>query len=471
MNLTLTKLASLLAGLALAGCASLDPQASFAPLQSQTQTLLQKDLQWAREPAQRAARDARVAELLREPLSLDSAQQIALLNHRGLQAGLHGLGIADAELVQAIRLPNPGFSIGRMRQGDEIEIERGLHLNLMSLLTRAPQRRIAERQLQQVQQELALQVLAVAAEARRSYIEAVAAGQLTQYQRQVMEAAEAGAELARRLTEVGNVSKLRQAREHGFYADAALSLARAESEAMSRREALVRALGLWGEQLDFKLPERLPELPDSARELPEVERLAIEQRLDIQAAKRAAALSAAQLGLQHRTRFINVLELGIVRNTSNDAPPQRGFELSLELPLFDWGDAREARAQGIYMQALERTALTAINARSEAREAYWRYRSAHEIAQHYARDIVPTKKRISDENLLRYNGMLIGVFELLADARAQINAVAAAIGAQRDFLLAQSQLDQALLGPVGGGSSASTSSSSAASAEPGAAGH
>ena len=59
---------------------------------------------------------------------------------------------------------------------------------------------------------------------------------------------------------------------------------------------------------------------------------------------------------------------------------------------------------------------------------------------------MPLRKRISDENLLRYNGMLIGVFELLADARAQIASVNAAIEALRDFWLAQADLDMALLG-------------------------
>ena len=49
---------------------------------------------------------------------------------------------------------------------------------------------------------------------------------------------------------------------------------------------------------------------------------------------------------------------------------------------------------------------------------------------------MPLRKRIADENLLRYNGMLIGVFELLADARAQIASVNASIEALRDFWIA-----------------------------------
>jgi outer membrane protein TolC len=141
-----------------------------------------------------------------------------------------------------------------------------------------------------------------------------------------------------------------------------------------------------------------------------------------------------------------VLELGAVRNSSNEMPTQRGWEVSLELPLFDWGGARVARSEAVYMQAVHRAAEAAINARSEVREAYGAYRSAWDIAAHHRDEIVPLRRRIAEENQLRYNGMLIGVFELLADARAQIVGVNAAIEALRDFWIAQADLDQALVG-------------------------
>jgi outer membrane protein TolC len=96
-----------------------------------------------------------------------------------------------------------------------------------------------------------------------------------------------------------------------------------------------------------------------------------------------------------------------------------------------------------------RAAAVAIDARSEVREAYGAYRTAYDIARHQRDERVPLARRISDENLLRYNGMLIGVFELLADARTQIATVNAAIDAQRDFWLAQADLDMALLGKPG----------------------
>ena len=57
------------------------------------------------------------------------------------------------------------------------------------------------------------------------------------------------------------------------------------------------------------------------------------------------------------------------------------------------------------MQSVNRAAELTINARSEVREAYTNYRAAYDLAKHYRDEVVPLKKRIFDEQLLRYNGM------------------------------------------------------------------
>ncbi|GAB4113982.1 MAG: TolC family protein [Rubrivivax sp.] len=463
-------LATALLGLALGGCATFSPDGGFGHVQKAVGERLDPavELAWARRPEDLDRIERRVTELLARPLDMDAAVQLALLNNRGLQAALADLGITEAEVVQAGRLPNPGFRFGRMTRGDEIELERGLHLNLARLLALPRVQRLEARRLAQVQATVAMQVLTLAADTRKAWVQAVAAEESVRYSRQVMQAAEASAELARRMAQVGNFNRLQQAREQGFYADAALNLARAEQQQRATRERLTRLLGLWGEQTAFRLPERLPDLPARPRELPDIERLAIAQRLDVAAARAAAESTAANLGLTRATRFVNVLELGYARNRSNEAPPQTGWEIALELPLFDWGDARVARAEGLYMQALHRAAETAINARSEVREAYGAYRSAWDIARHHRDEIVPLKARIAEENLLRYNGMLIGVFELLADARSQIAGVQGAIDALRDFWLAQADLDMALVGKP---SLSAATGPALPSAEAGAPGH
>ncbi|RHW20005.1 RND transporter [Pseudomonas jilinensis] len=433
----------------LAGCASLAPQQALQAVeQNSVEVTGQAQLHWARSEQADPAIRQRVDELLAEPLSLEAAVEVALLNNPGLQARLFDLGIADAERVQASRVPNPGFSIGRVSRGSEVEWERGLHLNLARLIALPMTRRIAEGQSEQVQQEVSLEVIRLATQTRIAWYRAVAAEQSLAYSKQVMEAAEAAAELARRMAVVGNYNTLQQAREQSFYAEAALGQLQAERERMASREALIRQLGVWGEQLAFSLPERMPELPTAPLDQPQIERQAMFSRLDVQAARLAAERMADNLKLGRATRFINVLELGLEHNSSNQDPVQRGVEISVELPLFDWSGARMARNEALYMQTVQRTAEVAVNARSQVRESYLSYRNAWDVAAHYRDEIVPLRQRISEEQLLRYNGMFIGVFDLLADAREQIATVNRYLQAQRDFWVAQAELDLVHFGPV-----------------------
>lgn len=435
-----------LAAALLTGCASLDGNGGMSAVQEAAKTHLGAIVKVARSDDDFRRIDQRVAELLSQPLSADAAVQIALLNNRGLQASFHELGIAEAETVQASRLPNPGFSIARMKRGDEREIERGLSFDLGHLIALPLNRRVQGHRLAAVQRSVAMEMLALAAESRKAFYAAVAAEQTAAYMRDVRTTADAGAELARRMARAGNWTKLQQAREHGFFSEAVLNLARAEAARVSTRERLTRLLGLWGTQTGFSLPERLPDLPRQPQERPDIEQAAMASRLDVQGARQTLEAMASNLGLSRVTRFINVLELGAMRNSSNEAPRQTGYEISVEIPLFDWGDARVAKAEAVYMQSVQRAAQTAIEARSEVRQAYQGYRAAYDIARHYRDDIVPTARRISDENLLRYNGMFIGVFELLADARSQIASVNASIEALRDFWVAQADLDMAIVG-------------------------
>ena len=432
---------ALLAALALSGCAAVAPESTVHDVNRLTQPHTGQAL----SPQTLSSTELDAA--LAEPLSADDAVALALKNSRSLQARLARLGVTAAEVAEAGRLPNPGFSFSRLTRGDEIELERSWHLNLARLLTLPLVRQAEARRLQAEQRLAAADVLALAAEARRAWVRAVAADEALTYRRQVMDAAETGAELARRMQAAGNFNALARAREQAFATDARLALARAEAQRLAARERLVRVLSLSGEQAArLKLPERLPELPAVARDAGDVEALALAQRLDVQAARLNLEQAARQADLARTTRWVSMLELGTVRNSANDAPTQRGWEIALEVPLF--GPGPQPRAQALAAVAAHEAADTALRARSEVREAHGLYRSAWAIAKQHRDEALPLARRIADEQLLRYNGMLIGVFELLADARAQIGAVAAAQDALRDFWLAQADLDQSLLGPV-----------------------
>jgi outer membrane protein TolC len=244
----------------------------------------------------------------------------------------------------------------------------------------------------------------LSAQVRQAWTHAVAAAQIARLMAEAKDSAEAGGELARRMARAGNWSKLQQAREQLLLADAAAQLARARQVAFSEREKLVVVLGLWGAQAGFALPDRLPELPAQPQELPDVESRVLQQRLDLQ-------LAAAQWARQRASR-------------------------------------REPGADALWeaMGNAARVRELAVKARSEAREAYHGYRTAWDLASHYEKEVLPLSRFINDETLLRYNGMLASVFELLAEARAQAQAAGEAVQARRDFWLADIALRTVLAG-------------------------
>jgi len=407
-----------------------------------------------RTPEEGQAARARVAALLRRPLTADSAVQVALLNNRALQAAYNELGLAEAAMIQASLAPNPTFSVSRVATSLEIEIERKIVADILALATLPARAEVAADRFWQAQLRAAEETLRVAADTRRAFYRAVAARQLAAFFEQAQSAAGTASELARRLGESGAMNKLDQAREQVFYAEVTAQLATARQRAASERERLVRLMGLWGGDLDFRLPDALPTLPRRAQPLPAIETQAVQRRVDLQVARIELDVLAKSYGLTNATRFVNVLEVAGVSKTQREAAGARGsgggVEVEFQVPIFDFGEVRVGQAEQTYMQAVNRLTDKAVRVRSEARDAYRSYRSTYDIARHYQNEIVPLRKIISDEMILRYGAMQIDVFALLAEARQRINANVASIEALREFWLANTDLGVAV---VGGGAS------------------
>ncbi|PHM20623.1 MAG: transporter [Curvibacter sp. PD_MW3] len=438
-----------LSAMLLAGCASLTPEQNLSDVQQLTEgrtagtpVTLQRN---------NSEIDNAVAELLKAPLTAESAVRIALLNNPGLHSALAQLDISDAQRVQAGRAPNPHVSIAEYAEGSKLEIERVLRFDVVGLLFLPWKAKWQGQQHELAKLQAAQEVIVLATNTRKAWINTVAAQQTVTYMGQVKEAAEAGAELARRMARVGNWSKLQQAREQVFLADAAAQLARAQQTLFSERERLTRLMGLWGAQTQFTLAQRLPDLPPQAADMQDMETRALRERLDVRSAVAEAGYVADSLGMTKAVGYLNGLTLAyknanISDSTAGTNDIKHGWELELPLPIFDWGTARNARAQALYMQSATRVRDVAVKARSEAREAYHGWRTTYDLARHYRDEVVPLRKAISDEVLLRYNGMLASVWDLLGDMRQQVMSVNNAIEAQRDFWLAEADLQLTLTG-------------------------
>jgi outer membrane protein TolC len=454
--------------LALTGCQTFSPDGGMDVVAAIAGAELRQDVMAVRTPEQAEVVRTTVARLLRRALDANAAVQIALLNNRGLQAAYNELGLAETAAVEAGRLPNPTISIERIAGPLELEIEKRIVANILALAILPLRAEIATDRFRQAQLRAAEQTLRLAAETRRSYYRAVAAREVVAFLTQAKAAAETASRLAQRLGETGGLNKLDQAREQVFYAEVTAQLARMRQAAASEHERLTRLMGLWGADTNFKLPAALPAIPSRPPSLADAEIEAIRRRVDLKAGRIEVEALAKSYGLANATRFIDLLEVAGIdrRTTERPAGPRvrdRGFEVEFQIPIFDFGEVRVRQAEQTYMHAVNRLAERAINARSEARDAYRAFRSTYDIAAHYRREVLPLRKIISDETLLRYNAMQIDVFALLAEARQRIAANVAAIDAQRDFWLASVDLAVAV---TGGGVAGSRMEAPAAAAAP-----
>ena len=454
MNAKLFKLTSMAAAaLVLAGCASVNFDQAVGQTNQTASAFTGGKLALSQTAEQNAARSKLSSELLSKPLSSDDAVQLALSNSPAVQTLLAQSWTDMSAANQAGRISNPIFKFERVTFKDELELGRILSFGLLDLLTLPRRQAIAQSQVAQATVQLSANVVEQVTQVRQAWVRAVASSQVLQYASQINTGAEASAELAKRMQQVGNFNKLQRARQQVFYADSVAQLASAQHSALAAREALVRLLGLTDAQATLlKLPDRLPDLPKGARAPDIVSSTALAQRLDVQLARGQLDAAGKAQGLNLLTSLVDV-ELDIIRSTTFDngggvgqASPKRGYELGIRLPIFDWGNARRDAMNAQSLAAANRYESTVRGATSQLRESYSAYRTAYDVARHYRDEIVPLRKTMAEENLLRYNGMLIGVFELLADTRDQISSVVAAINAYQQFWLADAALSASVTG-------------------------
>ena len=439
----------------LAGCASVDTSKVLMQTQQDLAHFTATPLQISFTPEQAAQRSAAAQQLLEQPLQQADAVGLAWLNSPALQALLARAMADAAQAAQQGRIANPRLGLEWSSLLDETEIARRISFGLLDVLTLPQRQDMAARAVQQVQLQLSMDVVEQISTVRQAWVKAVAAQEAAQYAQQVQEAAGIGAELARRMQSVGNSSKLQAARQQLWYAQATAQLAQARDEAQAGREALVRALGLDSVQAQrLRLPARLPDLPAAPREFDAAMAQAWQTRLDLRMAQ--AAWDAAQQA-RNLSQWTSRGDLEIsLRNDlvqgAEGSNTRQGLELDIALPLFDDGSLRRAGLDARSLALAQQVQATGRQAASQLRESYAHYRSSYELARQYREELLPLRKTMSEETLLRYNGMLVSVFDLLVDAQEQISLVRAALAAQQQFWLADAALQAALVGkPLGSG--------------------
>ncbi|MHB8886554.1 MAG: TolC family protein [Methylovirgula sp.] len=462
--------------LTLSGCVGFSPDGGLTPAVDVASTRLHKHLVRIDTDTEAESAQARVRYLLKTPLSVDRAVQVALLSNHDLQASFHDLGVSEAEFVRASLPPDPQFSINQLAGMGDFEVVHQIVVGLYALATLPARQAIASERFKAAQARAAGQVMALAAEVSRQYFIAVAAKQEIGFLDTAVAAAQASAELAKQLGKAGNLNKLEQAREDVFYAELGAQRGDARLQAEAERERLTRLMGLWGRDITFTLPKALPPLPKRIARARDIEAKALGERLDIIAARHDLDALARELGLTNVTRYVSDISLTLQNDTewagntggsklgteTTNKLARNGFVVDFSIPIYDFGESKVRNARETYLAAASRLAQRAIDVRSQAREAYTRYRGKYELARYYAKRILPLRNTILDQTSLQYNGMLADVTQLLLDARGRVISNIAAIMARRDFFVAEVNLKAVLIGNGPSGAAPATGPSAAA---------
>ncbi len=233
------------------------------------------------------------------------------------------------------------------------------------------------------------ELLEVAADARRAWLNAVAARKVLRFREAALTSAEAGEELGRRMVSVGNWSPLQATPFQLARASARMALQSAQLASMKADGALLQWLRLSGTDTRLGLPADLPEVPTEA----------------------------------------------LTRGT--------------------W----QQQLAGVQAHV---PGMDAVRNRVASETAFAVYQTSHAMANASRGEVLKLRSFITEETVLHYNGMLKSVWDLLGEVGNQASAEVDAIEAQRDFWLAETDLQWTLQGgaptsfvsPGGGGTDA-----------------
>ncbi len=439
----------------LSACVSFDLDRSLSLANNELDEFTDGNLELQRTQEQSEKAKARADTLLDTPLNQAATVELALLNSPAVQIMLASHWEQASNTAISGSIPNPVFEFEQVSSDDELEIERLLAIGLLDLLRLPMLAQDAALRIDSAQVSLASDVVDHVTQVRQAWVNAVAAQQLSVYAEQIFSSAEASAELGTNMQAIGNFNALSRARQQSYYADAATNLTVARHRALASREALTRLLGLDEQQTTkLRLPGRLPDIPESPVKAPDVTATAMLGRLDVNMAMANLRLATMQQGLKLIGDITDVEIAAISESVWNEGHSEssRGFDIGIEIPVFKNIGQVQNRLNARSLVASNTLEDITRSALSHLRESYSAYRSNYDIAKHYRDEVVPLQQMISEENVLNYNGMIIGVFELLADSRAQIETVQASIEALSQFWLADAALRASLVGkPVSAG--------------------
>ena len=398
-------------------------------------------------PSERACSDPVVDGLLARPLTQESAVRIALLNNRSVRETYERLGIARADLLQAGLLSNPVFTADAKFFSAGPEIELGLARSFIDLFFVPLRKRVARADLLAEEAAVSRDLVQLAYDVRRAFVEVHAADELVAMRQEALRAAEASRDLMLKLHAAGNAHDTRRTVEEVSAARSRLALDAATASARDAREPLNVLLGLTGTAPRWTLEGGVAGPPSEVASA-DVETRAQAASLDL--LENCARIQSAMFkaGLVRKEGAWPLLELGVVGKREPDGAWGFGPEISTALPIFDQGQARFLAANATLRQRAAHHVQLSVEVQAAARRLAARA-TALRLRADYLRDTyLPLRERLVQETLQFFNAMQIGAFDVLHAKHQEMDAKREYVETSRDAWLVLLDLQELLAGSL-----------------------
>ena len=427
------------------GCASLQTQ----PPDASINTLLQErggpSVEWS-ELQNAPADQASVDQWLASPLSPDSAVRIAMLRSPKLQQEYARLGLARAEVLEAVQISNPSISFLRqnLSPGDGVNRTLGFAMPLVDLILLPSRTRLAHADFDRARFDTAKAVFDVALDVESAWYAYVGAQQVADMRGAVANATQVSAELAERFYSAGNITELQLNQERASASEARIDTGRAKVEAAQKRLALNNLMGLDSRRSQWTALDRLSLPVKQEDETENLIAIAREKNLQLLAARQQVLVMQASLKSSQRWRWFGATGVGYEREKDADGTRLSGPSLELELPIFNQGQAKMARSQALLAEAQARLREAELSIENSIRTNANTVRAHSEAATIFRDSLIPQREMVLARSQQEQNFMLIGVFELIQAKAKEYDAYQGYLEAVRDYWQARVELTRSV---------------------------
>lgn len=446
------------------GCASVDPRAGFDEISADVEQRIGHRPHWHTVSDDDDAQFKQsIRALLAQPLSVDSAIQIGLLNSPALQSSYADLGISQADLAQAGMLNNPLLEFTRLKPrdvaGGDAALDIELRFEFLDILLTPMKRAIAAQDFAAAKKRITAQILDHAAAIRKAIYDAQAAQQMEALALAAVRATEAALETANRLRTIGNITAGEQYRFALSHNESVLAFEEAKMATRASREVINQLLGLSGECRRLadgrhadgsfacgNLESNLKPIPLEPINVDDIERRVLDSNLGLAELDRNLVALGKKAGIDNVQSYLNDLEAGYAWERESEGEWHDGLSVEVSLPIFDTGHARRARSAAMMQKMLAERRAAIINLRATARQLAHRLTTSRGIVERYVDSILPLRLKLKNEELLNYNAMQIDVFALLRAHQQRVMNKQGFVQALHNYWLAHADLETLLSG-------------------------